>query len=80
MTCFCCCLISYVQTSSIHLYSLLLMLFYRLDILTHINRPGHRLPVTPEEKDYVTGRFTAAESMNLPKVQLRRIETGKEVR
>jgi len=64
----------------IRFYLLLLMLFYRLDILTHIKRPGHQLPGTSEEKDYVTDRFTAAESMNLPKVQLRRIETGKEVR
>jgi len=56
------------------------MLFYRLDILTHIKRPGHQLPATLEEKDYVTDRLTAPESMNLPKVQWRRIETGKEVR
>lgn len=56
------------------------MLFYRLDILTHIKHPGRQLPGTSEEKDYVTDRFTVAESMNLPKVRLRQIETDKEVR
>lgn len=62
------------------IYYYINVILYRLDILTHIKRPGHQLPGTSEEKDYVTDRFTVAESMNLPKVQLRQIETDKEVR
>jgi len=62
------------------IYYYINVILYRLDILTHIKRLGRQLPGTSEEKDYVTDRFTVAESMNLPKVQLHQIETDKEVR
>lgn len=48
----------------------------------YIKPEGRRLRGTLEEKEvYVMDRFTAAgQSMNLPKVQLRQIGTGKEVK
>lgn len=60
--------------------TLCIMLFYRLDILTYIKRPDHQLPEMSEERDYVTDKFTVAESTNLLKVRLHLTEIGKEVR